>query len=278
MLTILLAELDRRRRALREALQQERVAAAQVAGELKAARDIQLGILPDPKAIDGLPPSLSVSAFLESAKAVGGDLYDLFMVDDDRLFFLVGDVTGKGVPASLFMALSKAMSKSAALRAGSESMDVIIDMANEEISRENPASLFVTVFAGIVDSRAGTIEFCNAGHEDPHILLPDGSVRPLPCEGGPPLCVFEGFPYPLERVTLAPGETLVITTDGVTEAKRADGTFYGHDRLVSALEHAAGETDLHEAIAGLAGDVRRFEAGADPTDDLTVLAVRFNGP
>lgn len=278
MLTILLAELDRRRRALRQALQNERVAAAQVAGELKAARDIQLGILPDPKNIDHLPPTVSVSAFLESAKAVGGDLYDLFMVDGDRLFFLVGDVTGKGVPASLFMALSKAMSKSAALRAGSESMDVIIDMANEEISRENPASLFVTVFAGIVDSRTGSIEFCNAGHEDPHILRPDGSVHPLQCDGGPPLCVFEGFPYPLERVTLAPGETLVITTDGVTEAKRADGVFYGHDRLVRALEQAAGQTDLHEAIAGLAGDVRRFEAGADPTDDLTVLAVRFNGP
>jgi len=278
MLTILLAELDRRRRALRQALQQERVAAAQLAGELKAARDIQLGILPDPKNIAGLPPSLSVSAFLESAKAVGGDLYDVFMVDGDRLFFLVGDVTGKGVPASLFMALSKAMSKSAALRAGAQSMDVIIDMANEEISRENPASLFVTVFAGIIDAKTGAIEFCNAGHEDPHILLPDGTVRPLKCEGGPPLCVFEGFPYPLEHTTLAPGETLVITTDGVTEAKRADGNFYGHDRLVEALRLASGEADLQKAVAGLADDVRRFEAGVDPTDDLTALAVRFNGP
>ena len=278
MLAIMLAELEQRRRALRQALQNERVVAAQVAGELKAARDIQLGILPDPAAIDGLPPTVSVHAFLESAKEVGGDLYDLFMIDDRRLFFLVGDVTGKGVPASLFMALSKAMSKSAALRGGGMTMDAIIELANEEISRENPASLFVTVFAGVIDSETGDIQFCNAGHENPHILSPDGTVRVLECDGGPPLCVFEGFPYPLETVTLAAGETLVITTDGVTEAKRAAGDYYGGDRLKTALGHAAGEADLRAAVDGMVADVRGFEAGADPTDDLTVLAVRFNGP
>lgn len=277
MLSILLAEMDRRRRALRQALQQERVVAARVAGELKAARDIQLGILPNPNAIEGLPSTVSVNAFLESAKEVGGDLYDLFMIDDKRLFFLVGDVTGKGVPASLFMALSKAMSKSAALRGADQAMDAIFDIANAEISRENPASLFVTVFAGVVDAETGYIEFCNAGHEDPHILSADGTVRPLQCDGGPPLCVFEGFPYPLENVTLAPGETLLVTTDGVTEARRADGALYGHDRLLSVLSAASTEPDLDHAVSNIVRDVRDFEAGVDPTDDLTVLAVRFTG-
>ena len=275
MLGVMIAEIDRRRRTLRATLQTERIGAARIAGELQAARDIQMGILPDVAALPGVPAGIGIAAFLESAKEVGGDLYDAFMVDEKRLFFLVGDVTGKGVPASLFMALSKAMSKSAALRGPGTSMDAIIEMANDEISRENPADLFVTMFAGVIDGETGQVEFCNAGHEDPHIISADGTVRVLECDGGPPLCVFEGFPYPNETVTLAPGETLVITTDGVTEARNTTGAFYGHDRLEAGLGRMAGEADLNTGLDALVRDVRTFEDGADPTDDLTLMAIRF---
>lgn len=275
MLGVMMAEIDRRRRTLRATLQTERVGAARIAGELQAARDIQMGILPDVSALPGVPASIEIAAFLESAKEVGGDLYDAFMVDEKRLFFLVGDVTGKGVPASLFMALSKAMSKSAALRGPSMAMDRIIELANDEISRENPADLFVTMFAGVIDGETGQVEFCNAGHENPHIVSADGTVRVLECDGGPPLCVFEGFPYPNERFTLAPGETLVITTDGVTEARNTTGAFYGHDRLVAGLGRMVAEADLNAGLGALVRDVRTFEDGADPTDDLTLMAIRF---
>ncbi len=281
MLGALLTEMDRRRRALRSALQKERVSAAKIAGELQAARDIQLGILPKLDALSGVPDSIQINAFLESAKEVGGDLYDAFVLEDGRLFFLVGDVTGKGVPASLFMALSKVMSKGAALRGGGSGtewgMDAVMELANDEISRENPADLFVTMFAGVVDGATGKIEFCNAGHENPHIISSDGSVRELECDGGPPLCVFEGFPYPREEVTLGPGEVLVITTDGVTEARNYDGGFYGHDRLITALKKVAAESDLDTGLDHLVQDVRRFEDGIDPTDDLTLMALRFTG-
>lgn len=277
MLGALLTEMDRRRRSLRAALQKERLSAARIAGELQAARDIQMGILPDVTALHGLPETIDIQAFLESAKEVGGDLYDAFMVDGDRLFFLVGDVTGKGIPASLFMALSKAMSKSAALRGPEQSMDEIMELANDEISRENPAELFVTVFAGVIDGRTGRVEFCNAGHEDPHILGADGSVRVLKSDGGPPLCVFEGFPYPMEEVTLAPGETLVITTDGVTEARNKAGDLFGHERLVTGLARLGREADLKAGLNSVVRDVRQFEDGTDPTDDLTLMAIRFTG-
>jgi adenylate cyclase len=277
MLGVMIAEIDRRRRTLRATLQIERVGAARIAGELQAARDIQMGILPDVSALPGVPASVEIAAFLESAKEVGGDLYDAFMVDERRLFFLVGDVTGKGVPASLFMALSKAMSKSAALRGPYMAMDAIIEMANDEISRENPADLFVTMFAGVIDGETGQVEFCNAGHENPHIVSADGTVRALECDGGPPLCVFEGFPYPKEEVILAPGEMLVITTDGVTEARNTTGAFYGQDRLVAGLGRMVAEAGLNAGLDALVRDVRAFEDGADPTDDLTLMAIRFKG-
>jgi len=278
MLGALLTEMDRRRRSLRAALQKERVSAARIAGELQAARDIQMGILPDVTALKGLPDTVQIHAFLESAKEVGGDLYDAFLIDEGKLFFLVGDVTGKGIPASLFMALSKAMSKSAALRGTDHAMDAIMEMANDEISRENPAELFITVFAGIIDGATGRVEFCNAGHENPHIVGADGSVRVLDCDGGPPLCVLEGFPYPKEEMVLAPGETLVITTDGVTEARNKAGELYGHERLETGLRRLGREADLKSGLDALVDDVRKFENGVDPTDDLTLMAIRFTGP
>ena len=277
MLGVMIAEIDRRRRTLRATLQTERIGAARIAGELQAARDIQMGILPDVSALPGVPASVEIAAFLESAKEVGGDLYDAFMVDEKRLFFLVGDVTGKGVPASLFMALSKAMSKSAALRGPGVAMNTIIEMANDEISRENPADLFVTMFAGVIHGETGEVEFCNAGHEDPHVVSADGTVRVLESDGGPPLCVFEGVPYPNETFILAPGETLVITTDGVTEARNTTGGFYGHDRLEVGLGRMVGEAGLKAGLGTLVRDVRTFEDGADPTDDLTLMAIRFKG-
>ncbi len=273
----LLSEANKARAALARQLDRARLEAARISGELQAARQIQTGILPDPESFSAASPYLGIHAHLESAKEVGGDLYDLAMLDSDRLYFMAGDVTGKGVPASLFMALSKAISKGAILRgeAVGQTLEAVIDVANEEISRENPASMFVTVFAGIIDATTGEVLFVNAGHEDPHIISPDGSVRALECDGGPPLCVFEGFPYPLETMQLAPGETLLITTDGVTEARREDGELFGHERTIHALQAIAQASDLKEGCDALVRDVRSFEDGADATDDLTIVAVRY---
>jgi len=197
MLTGTLTEADRQRRTLRQALQAEREAAARAAGELEAAQRIQMGMLPPPSASFYGDPRFSLQALIEPAKSVGGDLYDFFKLDGDRLFFMVGDVAGKGLPASIFMAVSKALYKSAALRM-ERGADIgeVMRAANAEIARDNPEMLFVTVFAGILDLRTGELNWCNAGHDPPFCLRP-GQKIPARLEGesGPPLCVIEGYGY-----------------------------------------------------------------------------------
>ena len=155
LLTAGFAASNRRRRALRAALEAERLERIRRDGELQAARDIQMGLLPAPWAITGLPDNLAFHALLEPAKEVGGNLYDAFMLDEHRFFFVVGDVAGKGVPASLFMALSKTLCKSLALRE-QVPLAALITAVNQEIARDNPGALFVTAVAGILMSVLAT--------------------------------------------------------------------------------------------------------------------------
>jgi serine phosphatase RsbU (regulator of sigma subunit) len=217
----------------------------------------------------------AIDAFLEPARTVGGDFYDCFMIDADRLFFIVADVSGKGLPASLFMALSKTLLKSAARRG--DDVGALMVRANTEVSRENPESLFVTAFAGILDVRSGTLEFCNAGHEPPFARRPGGALQRIEHLGGPPLCVIENYAYPVERRQVAPGEWLCVVTDGVTEAMNPQGELYGAPRLQAVLRALADNATPTEVIAAVRADVRAFVGAAVPSDDLTLLCVRWNG-
>jgi adenylate cyclase len=279
MLTDALAEADRQRRTLRQALQAEREAAARAAGELEAAQRIQMGMLPPPSAEFYGDPRFSLQALIEPAKSVGGDLYDFFKLDGDRLFFMVGDVAGKGLPASIFMAVSKALYKSAALRM-ERGADIgeVMRAANAEIARDNPEMLFVTVFAGILDLKSGDLNWCNAGHDSPFCLRP-GQKIPTRLEGeaGPPLCVIEGYAYCPERYRLLPGETLCLFTDGVTEAMNADDELYGRQRLFSILKSHAGAPEALQLVNAIRDDVRAFVLTTERSDDLTILVLRWNG-
>ena len=281
MLSGTLAEADAQRRALRRALEAERESAARAAGELEAARRIQMGMLPPASARFYEDSRFSLQALLETAKSVGGDLYDFFKLDEDRLFFMVGDVAGKGLPASIFMAVSKSLYKSAALRSRAQPDAVIEDVmrsANQEIARDNPEALFVTVFAGIVDLRSGELHYCNAGHDAPY-LLGAGRRAPERLEGeaGPPLCVIEDYPYRHQRHTLRAGETLFLFTDGVTEAMDAAGELYGRQRLFDALRSAPDTGEAEPLVDAVRDDVRRFVGEVERSDDLTILALRWNG-
>ena len=247
-----------------------REAQARVAGELEAARRIQMGLLPAPRRLFAREARFALDAGLEPARTVGGDFYDCFMLDDRRLFFAVADVSGKGLAASLFMALAKSLLKSIALRGGKDP-GAILRQASAEIARDNPESFFVTAFAGVLDARSGVLEFCNAGHEPPYLCRPGAAPERLEHPGGPPLCVVEGFAYACDRRTLAPGETLYVVTDGVTEAMNGAGAFYGAARLRAVLERQAD-------IAAVREDVQRFAGGAEQADDVTLLCVRWNGP
>lgn len=273
LLSSVFIETDRQRRHAETELQLQRESAAKVAGELAAASRIQMGSLPDAATSFPGETRFEVAALLEPARAVGGDLYDFFMLDANRLFFVVGDVSGKGVPASLFMVVTKALAKSAALR-GTEGIGAIVATANLEMSRENPESLFVTLLAGILDADSGALELCNAGHDAPWRIGKDGAVR-VATSGGPPLCVLDRFPYPVDRGRLAPGECLCLSTDGISEAMNAARELYGNERLAAALGRAG--TGPAEVIAALHADVHAFVADAEPSDDLTLLAIRYNG-
>jgi adenylate cyclase len=265
-------EARRERERLRETLVRERVATAAAEGELQAARSIQLGMLPPRPDLANFDPRLDIDALLEPARSIGGDLYDVIRIDKDRVAFLVGDVTGKGVPAALFMALSKALAKSVVLR----DIPTLAEAAfilNEELMRDNSESMNVTMLIGIVDLATGELVLMSAGHEDPLHIRTDQTIAIHKLDGGPPFCIVD-FPYPDEPMKLQPGETLVLISDGVSEALNAADELFGHARLLAALEGRASATAMIEAIRGA---VRVFEDGTDPTDDLTVMAVRYLG-
>ena len=263
-----LSEAERQRRQLREQ-------AAHMAGEVDAARRIQMGLLPDPKEVLGNDRRFRLAATLEPARTVGGDFYDCFMIDADRVFFVVADVSGKGLPAALFMASVKSHIKSAVLRGGN--VGEMLTRAQEEINRENPEALFVTAFAAILDASSGTLRHTNAGHEPPFVRTPRGAPERFPNPQGPPLCVLPEFVYPEGIRRMQPGEWLCVVTDGATEAMDPRSNFFGLERLRASLGWMPEDADPQELVKRLRDDVTRFTAGAEPADDITLLAVRWYG-
>ena len=263
-----LSEAEKQRRQLRDQ-------AAHMAGEVDAARRIQMGLLPDPDETLASDRRFSIAALLEPARTVGGDFYDCFMADARRLFFVVADVSGKGLPAALFMASVKSHIKSAALREAG--VGEALTRAQDEIARENPEQLFVTAFAGTLDVQTGVLEYANAGHEPPFRRRPNGGPERLSAPGGPPLCVIEDFVYPSERIQLERGEWLLIVTDGATEAMNPAREFFGMERLRASLTWMPGEAGPAELIRRLNEDVKKFAGGAEAPDDLTLMALRWQG-
>jgi len=278
MLVVTLVEAETQRRLLRRQVEQQREEAARLAGELEAARRIQMSSLPHPATAFPGETRIDLYAFLEPAREVGGDLYDFFPLDRDRIFFLIGDVSGKGLPGSLFMAVSKSLCKSVALRRAG-GVETVIREAGAEISRDNAEGFFVTVLAGILDTRTGLLEYCNAGHEPPY-LLPRGAraLLGLTDGGGPPLCSVDGFPYPVSSRRLEPGDTLCLITDGVTEAASPGGELYGRRRLEALLGQAGRSASATEVGESIRREVGRFTEGKEPWDDLAILVLRWTGP
>lgn len=272
-----LARAERAR--LAAALTEQRVSAAEQEGELKAARRIQMGMVPNAASLTALDPRAEIGAVLRPAKSVGGDFYDALMLGPDRLLFVVGDVTGKGVPAALYMALSKALSKSVLSRSVRDQADGDLGEAvaalNRELMAEADDEMGVTMLVGVLDCATGEIAFVNAGHENPLVVRADGTVETLSLRGGPPFCVVD-FPYPEERAKLNPADTLVLITDGATEAQDATQALLGLEGVIAALR-GEGEMPATERAGDLADRIRAFEGDTEPSDDLTIVAIRFRG-
>ena len=263
-----LSETERQRRVLREE-------AARMTGEVDAARRIQMGLLPDPREAVGRGARFDLAAMLEPARTVGGDFYDCFLVDARHLFFVVADVSGKGLPAALFMAAAKSHLKSAALRGGS--VGEVLTRAQREIMRENPEQLFVTAFAASLDVETGLLEFANAGHEPPFARTTGGAPERLMAAGGPPLCVVEDFDYPASRRQLQPGEWLAVVTDGATEAMNPKREFFGVERLRTTLSWLPLDARPAQIVDKVREELVRFCDGAEAADDVTLMALRWDG-
>lgn len=238
---------------------------------LETARKIQLSMLPRAFESVAAPFGVDVHARLLPAKEVGGDLYDVFAIDDDHLCIAVGDVADKGVPAALFMAMAKTLIRAKA-EPGS-TPEVILGKVNTELLRDNDQCLFVTLFLGILERRTLTLSYANGGHNPPFIIEPDGAARLLPLKPGAALGVIDGVDYQLQELQLRPGEVLFAYTDGVTEAVNLGGGMYGEGRLRHVLSSLAQETAA--AInASLIEDIEHFSRGAGQADDITVLTMR----
>ncbi len=277
MSALTLAEANRRRAALQAALQLEKVTAARMAGELDAARKIQMQMLPQSE--DSFPGEtrFTLDALIDPARETGGDFYDFFMIDDRRLFLIVGDVTDKGLESSIFMVLSKALYKSIVLRR-LEHIDEIMQEANQALLRENQGRFGVTAFAAILDVETGELQFSNAGHDAPYVIGKGRELFRLANVGGPPLCFLDDYPYEKEVMRLNEGESLLAFTDGVSEAESPEGELFGFDRIASILEAPRKSDGPQEIIQALYQAVQAFSDSAERSDDITLLAVRLSGP
>lgn len=265
---------DTRRREAELQLQTSREEAAHVAGELNAARRIQMGMLPNPATVFSSEKRFAIAALLEPAQAIGGDYYDCFMLDEQRLCLAIGDVSGKGVPASLFMAISKTLTGTLTRR----QLDLgrAVQELECELNRDNTEYLFVTAFIAILDVVSGCMEYVCAGHDAP-IVLRNGELSRIDtaATAGPPLCAAGNFPYLADRVQLQPGDRICLFTDGVTEAWNG-ARMFTLEGLQAALL-ASGNAEIQASASALRDAVRRFESGQPPADDLTLMLVQWNG-
>lgn len=255
-------------------LRRSRENAARIAGELDAARRIQQGLLPDPAVTFRDERRFALAARLEPALAVGGDYYDCFMLDARRLCLAIGDVSGKGLSASLFMAISKTLAGTLLRR--HDDLGAAVRDIELALSRENPASLFVTAFIAVIDLDSGEMHHVCAGHDAP-LLLRAGALSELDTDasGGPPLCALGDFPYQSGMLQLQRGDRLCLYTDGVSEANNGNAIF-GKARLQATLRDCHQQPPA-DVVDRLLAAVRTFEAGQAPADDLTLLVFDWNG-
>ena len=242
--------------------------------ELRIAHDIQMSIVP--KVFPPFPErkEFELYATLEPAREVGGDFFDFFFIDDHRLCFVIGDVSGKGVPAALFMAVTKTLIKASATE--STGPEEILRRVNVEISRDNDSCMFVTVFCGILDVRTGEISYANAGHNPPLVLRRKKNAEFLGGEHGPALGAVENGIYVKKSLFLEPGDVFCLYTDGVTEAFNEKDELYSEEQFQKFLSRGS-EASLKTWVEETLGEIRLF-AGAKPqSDDITLLMLRFYG-
>lgn len=269
----LVVELRARNEELRESienLRRTREAKARMESELAIGREIQLSMLPRGFETATEREDVSIHAALHPAREVGGDLYDFFYTDETHLAVSIGDVSGKGVGAALFMAMTQTLVKSHAKADPSPAR--VVTETNDALSQDNDQSMFVTLFYALLDTESGRLRYSNAGHNPPYVRRRDGSVERLDLRHGPVLGAMDGLEYGESETTLAPGDLLFVYTDGVTEAQDARGALYEEPRLAERLLLAP--PGPKGALETVLEDVWAFQGEAEQADDVTILALQ----
>jgi phosphoserine phosphatase RsbU/P len=264
------------KRALRAAV---RAQLAALEHDLAQARAQQLSMVPTEFPGPATGHGVTVHAAMHPARQVGGDLYDWFDLAPDTVCVVVGDVSGKGMPAALFMARARSALRATALQVEALTGRVpgpgeIADLVNRELCRNNPGCMFITLFLGVLHVPSGRLEFVNAGHVPPNWLTAAGEVLEIPCPVGLPLGIMEDAVQPTTTVTLAPGDGLVVITDGLPEMLGPADAFYTMGRVMADLQ-ALRFAEPEALINDLCTRVLQFAAGAVQADDVTALALRL---
>lgn len=249
-------------------------AAARIDQELEYAKTIQLSAMP--RVFPPYPDrnEFEIYATMRAAKEVGGDFYDFYMLGEDRLVFLIADVSGKGIPAAMFMMTAKTMIKS--LTESGMEIDEVFTTANNHLCENNDAGMFVTVWMGMIDLKTGLVKIANAGHNPPVVKRGNGSFEFVKGNAGFVLAGIEDFPYTKSEMQLQPGDMIYLYTDGVTEATNEAEELYEEERLLQVLNKNC-DADTEKICKAVMESVDAFADGAPQFDDITMLAFKFNG-
>ncbi len=278
-LTLSFAEMQQSLKEYIKNLTETTAAKERIESELKIASEIQMGILPKifPPPFPSRP-EFDLYATIKPAREVGGDLYDFFMIDDQHLCFTVGDVSGKGVAAALFMAITQTLVKTQVKAQTQRSPALTLEQVNNDLAKDNPSMMFVTLFIGILNIVTGKLEYCNGGHNPPYQLASGTTenVLPLATTDGIALGVMEDLQFSSKTITLQPGEAVFVFTDGVTEAMNSRDELFTEPRLEEILNRCSSEpaTRIAEVVMQAIDD---FSTGIPQTDDITMLVIRYNG-
>lgn len=255
-------------------LRQTTSAKEKIESELRIARDIQMAMIPHSFPPFPNLPQIDLFALLKSAKEVGGDLYDFFLIDNKQFCFAIGDVSGKGVPASLFMAVTRTLLRSIADK--EHELSMIMRNLNKSLSANNESCMFVTFFCGILNLETGLLTYSNAGHNPPVLINSDGKANFLVMPKSIPLGLHEEYPFTENSVQLQNGDKVFAYTDGVSEAENSSKQLFGEEAIIDVI-HANGQSDPRQLIGKMELALTNHVSGYEQSDDITMMTISYNG-
>lgn len=239
--------------------------------DLKSAHEIQQNIIPSGYPAFKDHPEIDIYAVLKPAESIGGDLYDYYFIDNEHLLIAIGDVSGKGIPASLFMAIASTLIKSNSKILSSHE---IVEKVNNELGDRNPNLYFLTLFIGVLNINTGVMDYCNAAHNYPYILHSDGTIRTLSKSHGIPLGIYKNKVYKSNTIELTDNDLMVLYTDGIINSRDQKGTLYGTDKLKDSLQNLYNLTSK-EVVDKLLESILNYESAHPQSDDISIVALRY---